>query len=511
MTFTRLPLGTTAIALTFAAGTASADLTAADVWGDWRAYLQGLGYAVTAVEEATGGTLSVSDITMQIDGGPDIDAMTLRMGGMQFIEGADGTVEIVMPPAMPISAEIRPAGIGAPTQIGMTFTQSGQRIIASGDPAAMRYDYTADAFGLALDALEADGTTFTADTARFSLTGTDFTSVTQVTVADTRSYAQDMGAGTLSYDLFFKDPDAIEAASVSGTLQSVNFAGTSALPTDDAPQTRDIGALMAAGFAVDGAITTQGGETRIEMTSDAGVTKIKTGSAATQFDIDMSPEGLLYTGNADQVQIGAQLAGLPIPLFAEMAKSGFTLRTPLVRTDTAQDFVAAFNLTDFTMSDVIWALFDPEGQLPRDPATIALDLGGKAKLLTDIFDPEALERVAAAGGNPAELEQLTINRLTVDAMGATIEATGDLTLDNADKTTLPGFPKPVGDINIDIAGANGLLDKLVALGFLPPQQVAFGRIMLGQFTVPGAAPDTLKSTITFNEEGQILANGQRLR
>ena len=168
-------------------------------------------------------------------------------------------------------------------------------------------------------------------------------------------------------------------------------------------------------------------------------------------------------------------------------------------------------MTDFTMSDIIWALFDASGQLPRDPATLALDVSGKAKVLVDGLSPQGAQELALSGTAPTEVEALKIDRLLVDALGAKVEATGDITFDNADTTTMAGFPKPVGDININIAGANGLMDKLMAMGMLPAEQAMGARMMMGLFAVPGAAPDTLTSKIEFNDAGQILANGQRIK
>ena len=36
-------------------------------------------------------------------------------------------------------------------------------------------------------------------------------------------------------------------------------------------------------------------------------------------------------------------------------------------------------------------------------------------------------------------------------------------------------------------------------------------MMMGLMAVPGEEPDTLNSTIEFTEDGQILANGQRIK
>ena len=66
-------------------------------------------------------------------------------------------------------------------------------------------------------------------------------------------------------------------------------------------------------------------------------------------------------------------------------------------------------------------------------------------------------------------------------------------------------------MTFDISGANGLIDKLIAMGLLSQQDAMGARMMLGMFTVPGSEPDTQTSTIEVNEQGQILANGQRIK
>jgi hypothetical protein len=511
MSLLRIIPSTCAFAVCFVANSAAADLSAEQVWGDWRSYMEGMGYSVSATESISGDTLSVSDISVQMSSAADGGTMTLRMGPLQFVESGTGTVEVVMPPSMPLMLDITPGDDAEPVQMTLDYTQSGQRMIASGDAAAMVYDYSADTFGMAMAALTVDGVAMDASAAKVSVTGDSLLSQTKVNVGDTRSYDQNITLGNLVYDIFFKSPDSVEAMQINSTVQSLAFAGTSTTPLDPVAQTQDLMPLLASGFTVDGTFTSQGSENRIEVTSDEGTSRIKTGSARTALSVAMAPEGVRYDVAAEQVEVGAELAGLPFPLFVQMAGTGFALRAPVMKSDDPQDFALAMNFTEFTMSDIIWALFDPAGELPRDPATIALDLKGKAKVLVDALNTDRMQQMATGGTPPAEVSALDITQLTVDAVGARIDATGAFTFDNTDKITLPGYPKPVGDININIAGANGLLDKLVAMGFLPAEQVMGARMMLGMFAVPGAAPDTLTSRIEFNEEGQILANGQRIK
>ena len=511
MTLSRSLFTSTAIGLSMLSPAAYADVTAAEVWGDWLAYFDGMGYAVTATEATSGNTLSISDIAIQMTGAPDVDKMVLRMEGLQLANNGDGTVDVILPDTMPMTIEVQPAGTEAPTTVGIDYTQSGQKMTVSGDADAMVYDYAAAGFGIMLTSLLVEGEEMSEDAARLSVTGSDLRSVTTMTAGDVRAYDQSMEIGSLAYDMFFKDPNAVETMAVASTTQNVTFKGTSAVPTGQTMQTQDLAPMLTAGFAFDGQFGTEGTETRINVISEEGETKIKTGSASSTLAVAMDANGIGYEAAAQQVQVGAELAGLPFPLFAEMAQTGFKMRTPVVKSDEPQDFSLAFNATDFTMSDIIWAMFDPEGQLPRDPATVALDLSGTAKMLVNPMDPAAMQSLAESDVAPGELTTLRIDRLTVDAVGATLDATSDVTFDNTDKTTLPGFPKPVGEVNINLAGANGLMDKLVAMGLLPAEQVMGARMMMGMFAVPGDAPDTLKSRIEFNDAGQILANGQRLK
>ncbi|KEJ90439.1 DUF2125 domain-containing protein [Sulfitobacter donghicola] len=504
-------LASTAFGLSLAATTASADLTSAEVWGDWREYLEGMGYSVTANETTSGDTLSVADIVVQINGGPDIKEMSISMGSVDFVQGGDGTVEVVMPTTLPIEINISPESTERPAKIALNYSQSGQRMLVSGDPKAMEYDYSAETFGLDLTSLTIDGTAFNQDTAKFSLTGNSITSLTKVSVAETRSYDQSIKWGDIAYDLFFKSPDSVEAMTVNTVAKNLDFSGISTIPADGMDMSQEMAAMLASGFGFKGNFTTQGTETKMEITSEDGTSKIKTGSGSSAFAVSMGAEGIHYDVEASGVQIGGQLAGVPFPLFMEMENSGFELAMPVLKSDDPQDVSLALNMTNLSMSDIIWALFDPSSQLPRDPATIAVDLSGKVKVLVDTFAPEAVQEMVKRGETAGELEALKIERILVDAVGAKVDATGDLTFDNSDKTTLPGFPKPVGDININLSGANALIDKLVAMGMLPPEQVMGARMMMGVFAVPGDAPDTLKSKIEFNEEGHILANGQRLK
>jgi len=62
-----------------------------------------------------------------------------------------------------------------------------------------------------------------------------------------------------------------------------------------------------------------------------------------------------------------------------------------------------------------------------------------------------------------------------------------------------------------LTGGNTLLDTLVDMGLVPSEQAMGARMMLGVVARPGDGEDTLVSEIEVNEEGQIFANGQRIK
>lgn len=72
------------------------------------------------------------------------------------------------------------------------------------------------------------------------------------------------------------------------------------------------------------------------------------------------------------------------------------------------------------------------------------------------------------------------------------------------------MPAPEGEANLKLVGANALIDKLIGMGLVSEDDAMGARMMMGMFTVP-AGDDTVTSKIEVNDEGHVLANGQRLK
>jgi hypothetical protein len=507
--FTPIALG---LALPFSLVTqaAWADLTPQDVWGDWRSYMEGMGYEIAATETAKGDDLTVSDIRFSFPLPETDGAVTMSLGTLNFNQNRDGTVAIIMPDSMPFTMTGKDSAAGGePFAMTMNFSQSGHAITASGTPDAMTYLYTAQSFAMDMTQMTVGDKEMTGADARVNFAGTNLNSTTSMTIGDMRGYNQSGSIETVSFDVFIKDPEKEDAqGAIKGTMGGVTFAGQGEIPLEIA-QGADMAAMMAVGFDVAGTLGYTSGSSQYDMKDpENGNYVMNTSSAGGDFAFKMGADGLAYNVAQRDLSVGVTMEMMPFPFEIKMAESGFNLATPVSKSDDPQDFALGLTLSDFTMSDIIWSMFDPAGTLPRDPATVALDLTGKVKLLVDWMNPDAAAQIT---GSPGEVKELNLAKLLVDAVGAKLEGAGDITFDGASGGMVPGVGNPVGDVNIALAGGNGLLDKLVAMGLLPQDQAMGARMMMGLFTVPGDAPDTLKSKIEFTQEGQILANGQRLR
>ena len=504
----RLPLPSLTLSLPalLLAQTALADVTAAEVWGDWKSYMQTMGYTLEATETAQGDDLTISGLTVSMQMPDNAGAMAMSLGDITFAQ--DGAaVNVLLPDSLPLTIDVTPAGDdGKPARLDFRVDQTGQTLRVSGDPQNMAYAYAADSMDLSLAELTVDGQNYGAANAKVNVSATTLTSDTAMTAGDLRSYRQTGGIDSLSYDILIDNPFEPVKLALQGAISGIAFDGGGSIPT--AVDTADMAAMLAAGFAVEGNFTYASGNSDVAVTDPSGGDfSTITSSQGGRLGISMAADRLAYTAEQNDVKVNMTIAQLPFPIDFSVARGGGVFSMPLSAGADPQDFALGLTMAEFTMSDMIWSLFDPTQQLPRDPATIELDLTGQATLAIDVMDPAA----AAGAVQPGQVNALDIRTLLVDAVGARLEGNGAITFDNSDLATYNGMPKPVGTINLALAGGNALMDKLVAMGLLPEEQAMGARMMMGLFAVPGDAPDTLKSTVEFNAEGQVLANGQRIR
>ena len=136
--------------------------------------------------------------------------------------------------------------------------------------------------------------------------------------------------------------------------------------------------------------------------------------------------------------------------------------------------------------------------MSRAPIDLEIDLEGTTILTSDLTEGDDL---------PLAETEAQLNKLRLSAVGTELTGSGSI----RDTGSTPEQPKGEGQLNLMLVGGHTLLDTLVGMGLLPEDQAMGARMALGLFARPGDGADTLVSEIILNDDGTILANGQRIK
>lgn len=229
---------------------------------------------------------------------------------------------------------------------------------------------------------------------------------------------------------------------------------------------------------------------------------LKTGKGGAAYDVTGGVASTTSFG--ENAVIDAQLKNMPMPpLQMKMAKVESVLELQLGKPDEPRQSRIKFGMEGVTLSDTIWGMVDPAGQLPRDAGRLNAELSAKMQGPVDPMNSDQKPQMVM----PVKIDNLVVNDVVLEIAGASFKANGVAAMDNSLM-----FPMPVGVVNLDLKGGIGLLDKLMASGVLPQQTGMMIKGMSGMFAVPGGdGTDHLVSKIERKDSGAILANGMQIR
>lgn len=495
--------GATALATVLATSPAFADLTAQEVWGDWRNYLGTLGYDVSASEKTEGDTLTLSNLMVNMVLPENSGTMAMTLGEISLRDNGDGTVTMTMPSTTAMIVNANPEGED-PVDVQIDMNQTGFNMVVSGAPNDMSYSYSASSLGMTLASLAVGGQSMDG-VAQFEMVMNNLIGRSMMKLDEMRYVSQKMSVDTVSYNFSAVDPGGSGNMSFAGSWKDMGFEGEAAIPLNLDPQKPE--EMFEKGFAFSGKYEFGGGTSDFSFSEHGESMQASSTSQAGDLAMSMDVNHLAYSGSTKGLSLNMVGGEIPFPISIEVAEAGFGIDMPLGASEAPQEFGLAFNIVDFSVPDMLWGIADPQGILPRGPATVALDISGTAKLFGNLLDPAIVESAAP----PGELHSLSLNGVQVSVAGAELTGNGAFTIDNSDLQTFGGVPRPTGSVNLQLVGGNGLLDNLIKMGIVPEDEAMQARMMMGLFAVPGDGPDTLNSTLEVNEEGHVLANGQRIQ
>ena len=478
-------------------GAVFAEVSPGQVWDAWMSQYKLYGYDVSVgSEESSAGALRLNEValTQDIEG----SSMVVNIPQITLRDLGNGTVEASFAKEMTAVAKSQ-IDEQVPMTMDIMMRQADTLMIVSGTPENLAYDITMPEFVIEMDQLVTEGDVSVPAKVWMSLSGGKGTYV--VKEDGGQRITSDFDLAGLRMTASGADPETGSTFQMEGRMVDLKAVSDAFLP--EGVDYVDMGVALAAGMDASMDMTQGPSSFKMDLSGPDGNVTIDAQSQSGTFGMKMSEETLRYATSGQGITMAARADAMPLPMSAAMDAVVFDVGFPVAPNEEPSAFVGKLSLEGLTIADQLWAMFDPTGQLPRDPATLTVDLSGEGRATMDFFAPEPEMMMDAP--MPFEVETLSINKLRLDAVGVELDGSGAMTFDNS----MP-MPMPVGQIDLRLAGANGLMGKLVNMGLLPQDQVMFAQMMLGLYARP-TGDDELSSTIEFKEGGEILANGQRIQ
>jgi hypothetical protein len=483
-------------------GTAHAALTADQVWQSWKDGAGLVGLEVSAATESNaGGVLTLNGVSIA----PPGEANAIKISDMTLTEQADGSVAIAPGTAIGFDGSATGGGKFDLTHDGLVITAK------EGEGGALVYDFAANSLKAAIDASH-EGYSFDANTPAqmvTSLIDVHFEGLAG-TYSDTpganRAFGLALNATKFGYDVTSDDPNLKQKQQQNSETSDISLSGTLTLPATMALAEMqgpgDFGKALADGLALT-LSTKQGTSTgsvsqedeffpmQFDMTAGGGTAALS-----------LNKDAFTVVSDGAGMQMNVTSSAIPAPVEVTMGPVAMDLLLPVIAT-TAADYHLKMTLSQFTLNDAVWGMFDPGAALKREPLDLAVDLSGKTTI--DLPALMAAEETGQMPPMPAP-ESLDITNIVLKVAGAALTATGAFTFDNS-----MGMPMPLGQADVAVTGANALIDGLIATGLVSNDDAMGVRMMMGAFMKPGAEPDSLTTTIEAKEGFQIFVNGQQIQ
>lgn len=456
-------------------------LTAPELWADWQETYTGMGSTLSAEsEDYANGTLVLRGMTQASNMFGTVGETTY--GDITLIEQSDGSVRIEVPSEITQTTSVEVNGQTVETSILVTV--EGLDAVARDDGETRIYDISASALSYSIDDVsggeEENPVTFT-----FAFV--DYDSTTSFT-GETYDATGTMGV-TLAAQGTGDEPFEMNYAA-----EGMDITMTGTLP--NVPEGTEISSLADMDLSYDLAMTHSGSTMSVNAVGPEGPFAYEGTAGGGGLSAALSPDAISYGLSSTEVSMTVTPPALPLPIAASASEMAMSLGMPLAEGEEGP-FNLSVSMQDVAIDDTLWGLFDPTGQLPRDPATIELETSGEAMVLANFMEQDA---VAMMDGPPFLPTALDLTTLLVSVAGAELRGSGAV-----EWASIMANPIPVGEVTLELDGGFALLDKLVALGFVPAGQVAMVRGMAGAVATP-VGDDQLRSEIEFTEGG-ILANG----
>ena len=489
---------------------AKADIKEQQIWDELRAFVTSAGFEISSTEARVGNTIQVRDLMLSKKFGQIKDSQSgflrLSIAALRFTQTDHKTVAITLPDMMQMQILIT-APDGKKSDLQIAYQHKTNKMTVEEQSGNLVYTYAAETAQIDLLKLIIRGINLSGLGLKATLDLTNITASSSLVDGINRRFAQTFALDTLSYGADIVMPNT--TLNLSGNVKDLGFAGEAHLPiTGDDLDAVPLGASTA---HFNG--NWHYGTANLDFTSkEAGKSgQYASKSSTTVSSLALAENQLSYTMASTEAAVSLEHADLPFPIALDFARLSTHMTVPLTADNTPKTYALRLDLSEFAIADELWSVFDPNTILPRDPASFTVDLTGSAKVLVNLFNSAGGTTLKTDVSLPVEVQDVALQQFNLTAAGAKVTSVGHFQFDNSDFFTIEGIPRPEGQLEIEIDGAYGLMDRLVEIGLIQKSDAMGLRMMLSMLTAPGPADDALKTLIEITKEGHVIANGQRLR
>jgi hypothetical protein len=493
-----------------AAFPAMAEISAQEVRDFWVDYYSQAGALVTiGSEDMSGDVLTLSDIKVGFEIPDSGGQMVINVGTVDLREIGNGTVSMESP-----SNSIWNIGfeIGGQQVAGseMNVVYGENSTIISGEVGNIRIESAIDSMSMSIDSVSAGGQSVPV-TLNLDFGAMDSDLTIRATETGENAVTQKIELASLALVAAAKDPSGgdgfftltanIADMAAEGDMTMASYASLSENPL----------AIFDGSFLVDAILEFGASDFDVAFKDRGTQFAMTASSTGGLLEEVISKEKVLINIVQEGVDVLLSSSDIPFPsVKAQYDELAFGFEVPLAASGQPSDFSANAALRGLTVGESIWAMVDPGQTIPRDPATVAVAVSGKAMVLVDLLDVETLANIDNMDGPPMLPLSVDIDELQVSVGGAELTGDGSAAFNFDNPVMLDGVPLPVGAVNLKLTGAFGLIDKIAGLGLMPPEISLGARGIIGAFATP-LGDDAFETTLEVTEDGAIMANGQRVK
>ncbi len=479
-----------------------ADITPDDIWNRFDKQYEMQGTTLTFEEKVVDGdittykTIHAVSITDETYGDMSIDWIEMR-------QVAADQIEIRISPKMSYEGE-QVRLDGTPEQFNADVVMNNFLGIATGTPESFTLTFAADYQKLIVNDLVGDGDTFGSMT--FVVRGT---SGTAVYTEDGESLIEDIQSQSERFSFIFD----FSEAHYSGreTNLHVMFDGNNLTANTFMDMTHGFDSIsrlsdiptITADFSIDASSL----RFDIAETSDYGDPE-SFHSVTTIGDIvselSLSPDNFSISSSANSIDLIIELDLVEISDVFEASLDSIGYRIGGTYDGNAAGYFGT-NLTNLTISNNLWDMFDPDQIIPRDP--IGYEFSSTIDVLLNAI-PEDLQDLETVIEDVTKSLVMTVEKAFFTGAGMTIEATGDTSIDFETLDSITGMPLMSAGYHIDMKGVTDFIGSLLELDLIEADMAFGARTIVGMIGIRQPEGDHFVSDVTVNSNGEITVNGK---